>query len=125
MVTRKGTVKRTDLTAFDNIRRSGLIAQKIPPGDELCWVIATSGKDEILILTKKGMSIRFKEDDVRDMGRAAAGVRGINLRPGDVVIEAAGITNAKTSRLLVVMENGLGKMTPVENTASRDEAERE
>ena len=114
MVTRKGTVKRTDLTAFDNIRRSGLIAQKIPPGDELCWVIATSGKDEILILTKKGMSIRFKEDDVRDMGRAAAGVRGINLRPGDVVIEAAGITNAKTSRLLVVMENGLGKMTPVE-----------
>jgi DNA gyrase subunit A len=114
MVTRKGTVKRTDLTEFENIRRSGLIAQKIPTGDELCWVIATTGKDEILILTKKGMSIRFKEDDVRDMGRAAAGVRGINLRPGDIVIEAAGITNAKTSKLLVVMENGLGKMTPVE-----------
>jgi DNA gyrase subunit A len=86
----------------------------MPPGDELCWVIASTGKDEILILTKKGMSIRFKEDDVRDMGRAAAGVRGIKLRPGDIVIEAAGITNAKTSKLLVVMENGLGKMTPVE-----------
>ena len=114
MVTRKGTVKRTDLTEFENIRRSGLIAQRMPPGDELCWVIATSGKDEILILTKKGMSIRFKEDDVRDMGRSAAGVRGIKLRPGDIVIEASGITNAKTSRLLVVMENGLGKMTPVE-----------
>lgn len=114
MVTRKGTVKRTELTEFDNIRRSGLIAQKMPPGDELCWVIATSGKDEILILTKKGMSIRFKEDDVRSMGRAAAGVRGIKLRPGDVVIEAAGITDAKTSKLLVVMENGLGKMTSVE-----------
>ncbi|MBM3228084.1 DNA gyrase subunit A [Candidatus Peribacteria bacterium] len=114
MVTRKGTVKRTDLTEFGNIRRSGLIAQKMPPGDELCWVIASSGKDEILILTKKGMSIRFKEDDVRDMGRAAAGVRGIKLRPGDIVIEAAGISNAKTSKLLVVMENGLGKMTPVE-----------
>ncbi|TSD00681.1 MAG: DNA gyrase (subunit A) [Candidatus Peregrinibacteria bacterium Greene1014_49] len=114
MVTRKGTVKRTDLTEFANIRRSGLIAQRMPPGDELCWVIATSGKDEILILTKKGMSIRFKEDDVRDMGRAAAGVRGIKLRPGDIVIEASGITNAKTSRLLVVMENGLGKMTLVE-----------
>ena len=114
MVTRKGTVKRTDLTEFENIRRSGLIAQKMPPGDELCWVIASTGKDEILILTKKGMSIRFKEDDVRDMGRAAAGVRGIKLRPGDIVIEAAGITNAKTSKLLVVMENGLGKMTPVE-----------
>ena len=113
-MTRKGTVKRTDLTEFENIRRSGLIAQRMPPGDELCWVIATSGKDEILILTKKGMSIRFKEDDVRDMGRSAAGVRGIKLRPGDIVIEASGITNAKTSRLLVVMENGLGKMTPVE-----------
>ena len=114
MVTRKGTVQRKDLTEFENIRRSGLIAQRMPPGDELCWVIATSGKDEILILTKKGMSIRFKEDDVRDMGRSAAGVRGIKLRPGDIVIEASGITNAKTSRLLVVMENGLGKMTPVE-----------
>jgi DNA gyrase subunit A len=114
MTTNKGTVKRTDLTEFENIRRSGLIAQKLPPGDDLKWVIATSGKDEVYILTKKGKSIRFKEDDVRSMGRAAAGVRGILLASGDEVVEAALITDPKKSKLLVVMQNGLGKMTPVE-----------
>ncbi len=114
MTTTKGTVKRTDLTEFDNIRRSGLIAQKLPPGDDLKWVIATSGQDEVYILTKKGKSIRFKESDVRSMGRAAAGVRGIMLAPGDEVVEAALITDPRKSKLLVVMQNGLGKMTPVE-----------
>ncbi|MBT5938024.1 MAG: DNA gyrase subunit A, partial [Candidatus Peribacter sp.] len=69
MVTEKGTVKRTELTQFDNIRRSGLIAQKTIPGDRLKWVLATSGKDEILIVTKKGKAIRFPEEDVRAMGR--------------------------------------------------------
>ncbi|MSR87175.1 DNA gyrase subunit A [Candidatus Peribacteria bacterium] len=114
MTTTKGTVKRTDLTEFENIRRSGLIAQKLPPGDDLKWVIATSGKDEVYILTKKGKSIRFKEDDVRSMGRAAAGVRGIMLAPGDEVVEAALITDPAKSKLLVVMQNGLGKMTSVD-----------
>jgi DNA gyrase subunit A len=114
MTTKKGTVKRTDVSEFENIRRSGLIAQKLPPGDELKWVLATGGKDEIFILTKKGQAIRFPEGDVRSMGRAAAGVRGVKLRPGDEVVEAALITNAPKSQLLVVMENGLGKMTPVE-----------
>ncbi|MDO8649072.1 MAG: DNA gyrase subunit A [Candidatus Peregrinibacteria bacterium] len=114
MTTRKGVVKRTELTEFENIRRSGLIAQKLPPGDELQWVLATGGKDEIFILTRKGKAIRFPEGDVRSMGRAAAGVRGVRLGPGDYVVEAALITNAKLSNLLVVMENGLGKMTPVE-----------
>ncbi len=114
MTTTKGTVKRTDLTEFENIRRSGLIAQKLPPGDDLKWVIATSGKDEVYILTKKGKSIRFKEDDVRSMGRAAAGVRGIHLAPGDEVVEAALITDPSKNKLLVVMQNGLGKMTAVE-----------
>ena len=113
MTTRMGCVKRTTLAEFENIRRSGLIAQKLPPGDDLQWVVATSGKDEIFILTKKGKSIRFNEDDVRDMGRAAAGVRGVKLAPGDVVVEAAAISDPSKSRLLVVMENGLGKMTPV------------
>ncbi|TSC57784.1 MAG: DNA gyrase subunit A [Candidatus Peregrinibacteria bacterium Greene0416_19] len=113
MTTNKGTVKRTDLTEFDNIRRSGLIAQKLPPGEELKWVIATSGKDEIFILTRKGKAIRFPEADVRSMGRAAAGVIGVRLNDGDEVVEAALIADPKTSRLLVVMENGLGKMTPV------------
>jgi DNA gyrase subunit A len=113
MTTKKGTVKRTDLTEFENIRRSGLIAQKMTGGDELKWVVATTGKNEILILSKKGKAIRFKEDDVRSMGRAAAGVRGIRLAPGDEVVEAAVITDAEKSSLLVVMENGLGKASPV------------
>jgi len=113
MVTRGGTVKRTELTEFDNIRRSGLIAQKMPAGDELRWVVETDGKNEIILLTQKGKAIRFKEDDVRPMGRAAAGVRGIKLSPGDKMVEAAAITDPAKSKLLVVMENGLGKMTPV------------
>lgn len=113
MTTVKGTVKRTELAEFDNIRRSGLIAQKVPDGDELKWVVATSGKDEIFILTKKGKSIRFVESDVRAMGRAAAGVRGIKIGAGDHVVEAAAFPTAEKHELLVIMENGLGKSTPV------------
>ncbi|MBU0458894.1 DNA gyrase subunit A [Patescibacteria group bacterium] len=113
MVTRNGIVKRTELSEFENIRRSGLIAQKMQKGDELCWVLTTTGKNEIIIVSKKGKAIRFKEEDVRSMGRAAAGVRGIKLAAGDNVVEASHITDPNKSRLLVVMENGLGKMTPV------------
>lgn len=113
MVTCKGVVKRTDLESFGNIRRSGLIAQKINQGDDLRWVVATSGKDEIFLLTKKGKAIRFKEEDVRSMGRSAAGVRGIRLGAADQVVEAAAISNPDKSKLLVVMENGLGKTTTV------------
>ncbi|MDD4628616.1 MAG: DNA gyrase subunit A [Candidatus Peribacteraceae bacterium] len=114
LATREGTVKRTELAEFDNIRRSGLIAQKVPAGDELRWVVETDGKNEIILLTQKGKAIRFKEDDVRPMGRAAAGVRGIKLSAGDRLVEASAIIDPKKSKLLVVMENGLGKMTPVE-----------
>ncbi len=106
-------MKRTDLAEFENIRRSGLIAQKMPAGDELRWVLATTGKNEIILLTKKGKAIRFKEEDARSMGRAAAGVRGVKLGVGDEVVEAGAVEDAAKSRLLVVMENGLGKMTPV------------
>ncbi len=114
MVTELGTVKRTELAEFDNIRRSGLIAQKMHGEDTLKWVLSTNGKNEILIITKKGKAIRFPEEDVRAMGRAAAGVRGIKLGAGDLVVEAGCIDDPKNSKLLVVMENGLGKMTPVE-----------
>lgn len=114
MTTVKGTVKRTELSEFQNIRRSGLISQKVPTGDELKWVVATSGKDEIFILSKKGKSIRFHENDVRAMGRAAAGVRGIRLGAGDHVVEAAVVSDPAKDQLLVVMENGLGKATPVD-----------
>jgi len=113
MVTDHGTVKRTEVTEFGNIRRSGLIAQKLPEGEDLRWVVATDGKGEILIVTKKGKAIRFKEDDVRPMGRAAAGVYGIRLADNDRVVEAGVIREARISKLLVVMENGLGKMSPV------------
>ena len=113
MTTIKGIVKRTELSEFQNIRRSGLIAQKVPDGDELKWVVATSGKDEIFIVTKKGKSIRFQEADVRSMGRAAGGVRGIRLSSGDKVVESAAISDPEKSQLLVVMENGLGKSSPV------------
>ncbi|MBP9773748.1 MAG: DNA gyrase subunit A [Candidatus Peribacteraceae bacterium] len=113
MTTMQGTVKRCDLSEFQNIRRSGLIAQKIPDGDELKWVVATTGNDEIFILSKKGKAIRFHENDVRSMGRAAAGVRGIRLNSDDRVVEAAAISTPETSELLVVMENGLGKSSLV------------
>ena len=113
MVTKQGTVKRTELTQFQNIRRSGLIAQKMNAGDTLRWVVATTGKDEIIILSRKGKAIRFKEEDVRSMGRSAAGVRGIRLADGDIVVEADAIENPDTSKVLIVMENGLGKMTSV------------
>ena len=113
MVTRNGTVKRTEITQFENIRRNGLIAQKVPKGDELRWVVATNGTNEVMLLSKKGKAIRFKEEDVRVMGRSAAGVRGIRLSAGDKVVEAGVIDDPKTSKLLIVMENGLGKMTAV------------
>ncbi len=114
IVTKQGTVKRTEVSEFDNIRRSGLIAQKVPEGDELKWVLATNGKHEIILLSRKGKAIRFPEEDVRSMGRAAAGVRGIKLGGGDEVVEASTISDASKSMVLVVMENGLGKMTPVD-----------
>ncbi|MBP9750408.1 MAG: DNA gyrase subunit A, partial [Candidatus Peribacteraceae bacterium] len=114
IATKKGTVKRTEISEFDNIRRSGLIVQKVPEGDELKWVLATNGKNEILLLSRKGKAIRFPEEDVRAMGRAAAGVRGIKLGTGDEVVEAGTINDSAKSMVLVVMENGLGKMTPVD-----------
>ena len=113
MVTDQGTVKRTDVSEFQNIRRSGLIAQKLPEGENLRWIVTTDGTNEILIVSKKGKAIRFKEDDVRPMGRAAAGVYGIRLADNDRVVEAGVIRDARKSKLLVVMENGLGKMSPV------------
>ncbi|UPA22303.1 DNA gyrase subunit A [Candidatus Peribacteria bacterium] len=113
MVTDHGTVKRTEVGEFQNIRKSGLIAQKLPEGENLQWVVATDGKNEILIVSQKGKAIRFKEDDVRPMGRSAAGVYGIRLADNDRVVEAGVIRDASKSKLMVVMENGLGKMSPV------------
>ena len=108
-----GTVKRTSLEHFQNIRRSGLIACGLKEGEELQWTKVSSGEDQVFIVTKNGKSIRFAESEIRSMGRSAAGVRGIRLKDDDRVI-AMDIFRGEAAKLLVVMENGLGKMSSVE-----------
>ena len=112
MVTRNGTVKRTEKAAFRNIRAVGLRVLTLEEGDELIAVLETDGQANILIATHDGMTICFRETDVRPMGRTAMGVRGIKLRPGDLVV---GAVEAKTgTTLLTITEHGYGKRTPVE-----------
>ncbi len=116
MVTSRGTIKKTSIDDFENVRRSGLIAIKLNDGDNLEWVKTSGGKDEIMLVTNNGMSIHFSEDDVRSMGRVAAGVRGIKLKGEDQVIAMDVITpeELKEGRLLLcLMENGYGKRTDV------------
>ncbi len=112
MATTDGTVKKTDLESFANVRRSGLIAIKLKNENFLEWVKVTSGKDMIIMVTSEGKSIRFKEEDVRSMGRTASGVRGIRLKGRDFVVEMDAIKSEETD-LLAVMENGLGKLTKI------------
>lgn len=110
MVTANGTVKKTTFQEFDNVRRSGLIAIKLEKGDALRWVEATTGSDEVVVTTAAGQAIHFKESDVRPMGRAAAGVRGIKLKSGDLVVGMdVVLKNQKGNQLLVISENGYGK----------------
>ena len=110
MTTQKGTVKKTSLDEFENVRRSGLIAIKLEKDDALRWVEATAGSDEIVVTTRNGQAIRFKESDVRSMGRNAAGVRGIKLRKDDQVVGMNVVfKNQKGNQLLVISENGFGK----------------
>jgi DNA gyrase subunit A len=108
--TRKGTVKKTPLTDFANVRKGGIIAVGIDPGDTLIDVKFTSGRDQVVLITREGMSIRFSEEDVRQMGRPAAGVRGITLESSDAVVALAVVVSDAT--LLVAGENGIGKRTP-------------
>jgi DNA gyrase subunit A len=108
-VTKKGLVKKTDLTAFSNVRSAGIIALSIEDGDSLVAVKITDGSKDILLSTAGGMSIRFPESEVRSMGRAAYGVKGITLEPGDEVVGADVVE--KGSTILTVTENGYGKRT--------------
>jgi DNA gyrase subunit A len=108
-VTKKGVVKKTDLTAFSNVRQSGLIALSVEDGDSLVAVKITDGSKDILLSTAQGMSIRFSETEVRSMGRAAYGVKGITLEPGDEVVGADVVEKGTT--ILTVTENGYGKRT--------------
>ena len=117
MTTRNGLVKKTPREDFANIRRSGLKAINLKPGDGLEWVSGCSGKDEVMIITKHGASIRFSEKDVRPMGRSAAGVRGINLKKGDEVVAAHIIYSSQkgSQELIVISEEGFGKRTDIKD----------
>ncbi len=111
-VTRQGIVKRTSLEAFSNPRRKGIIAMTVDDNDALIATLLTCGNDEILLVTRNGMGIKFKETDVREMGRNAAGVRGIKLGKGDEVIGA--VVCAAGRSLLTIFDNGFGKRTDFE-----------
>ena len=108
--TQQGTVKKTPLEDFANVRKGGIIAIGIEPGDALIEVRLTSGQDQAVLITREGMSIRFSEEDVRAMGRPAGGVRGISLEKTDAVVALAVVVRDAT--LLVAGENGIGKRTP-------------
>ncbi|MDX2226024.1 MAG: DNA gyrase subunit A [Verrucomicrobiae bacterium] len=110
--TKMGTVKKTELSAFKNVNKSGIIAIGIEPGDALIEVRQTTGQDEVILITKEGMSIRFNEEDVRSMGRQAAGVRGITLEKTDELVALAIVVPDAT--LLVAGERGIGKRTDFE-----------
>ena len=113
MATRNGTIKKTRLSAYSNPRSTGVIAINLDPNDALIGVALTTGSDHIILGTRDGMTIRFDEAEVRSMGRASRGVRGIKLRAGDVVVGMV-IVEEKAS-LFTVCENGYGKRTAIEN----------
>lgn len=118
MVTSRGVIKKVELEDFKVVRRSGLIAVKLKSGDQLEWVKPSTGKDDIILVTRNGQSIRFKEKLVRPMGRNAAGVRAIKLKGTDQIAGMDMINEGKAEQheqLLVVMENGFGKRTSLRN----------
>jgi len=111
MFTRLGRVKRTGLGEFNSVRPSGLVAINLKEGDELGWVSLTQGDQDLIVVTEQGQALRFREDDVRPMGRAAAGIYAIKLAPGDLVASACVVEPG--GELLVVTTNGYGKRTPL------------
>ena len=114
MITRQGVAKKVDATAFHDVRRSGLIAIKLQKGDELMAALLVERGDEILLASEKGQAIRFKEGDIRTMGRTAGGVRAMRLGAGDKIVGADVVSKGdKSAEVLVVSRNGYGKTTPV------------
>ena len=113
MVTKNGIIKRTELDTYKNIRKTGVIAINLDEGDELGWVKLTDGKANIIVATKKGMSISFNEEDARVIGRTARGVRALKLREGDCVV---GMDILREGRMvLTVSETGYGRLSPIED----------
>ena len=117
MATKKGTVKKTPVKDYANVRTNGLIAIKLDEGDELRWIKRTTGENDVIIATSAGQAIRFNEKDTRPMGRSARGVRGVRLRPNDSVV-GMDIVTGEDQTLLVVSEKGFGKRTKVSNFPS-------
>ena len=113
MVTRKGVIKKTALSDFQNIRSNGIIAINIDEGDKLLDVVLTDGKKRIFIATHNGLAIRFDEKNVRPMGRATRGVRGIDLRGDDFVVSLCAVSPDDSERMLSVSEQGYGKQTAI------------
>lgn len=114
MATKKGTIKKTAVKEYLNIRANGLITIKLDAGDELKWIQETTGNNDVVISTSAGQAMRFNEQDVRAMGRSARGVRGIRLRPKDEIVGMDVIRDEK-QKLLVMSANGYGKATLAEN----------
>lgn len=112
MATIQGTVKKTPLVDYANIRTNGLITIKLDDGDELRWIQKTSGKNDVIVSTSAGQAVRFNEEEVRAMGRSARGVRGVRLRPNDRVV-GMDIVTSDDQTLLVISEKGFGKKTKV------------
>ncbi len=117
MVTEKGIIKKTELEKFKNVRKTGLIAITMKKEDSLKKVFKSTGEDEIIIVTKKGQSIKFKESDIREMGRSASGVKAITLKKGDKVVGGCSVNpkKDKEEHLLIITENGYGKRTNVKD----------
>ena len=115
MATKNGTIKKTKVEDFKNVRKSGLIAIKLRSNDSLEWVKECSDENEILMVSRNGKSIRFNQKDARPMGRASIGVRGMRLKGDDYVVEMDVVKNPENTELLVIMSNGLGKMTKIAN----------
>jgi DNA gyrase subunit A len=113
MVTRKGVIKKTALSDFQNIRTNGIIAINIDEGDELLDVVTTDGKKRIFIATHNGFAIRFDEKNARPMGRATRGTRGIDLRKDDFVVSLCAVSADDSEKMLSVSEQGYGKQTPI------------
>ncbi len=111
MVTRGGTIKRTELSAYKNVRKGGLIAIALQEGDELAWVRVTGGTSELLIATKMGMAIRIEEKEIRPLSRSAMGVRAIKLREGDEVVGMARLREGAT--VMTVTDRGQGRRTEI------------
>jgi DNA gyrase subunit A len=120
MATRNGKIKRVVLSQFASVRPSGLIAINLAKGDTLGWAKLTTGKDEIVLVTANGQALRYSEDQVRPMGRPAAGVKSMNLKDGDYVTSMEVLSEG--TDLLVVTAKGYGKRTPLEEYPTKGRA---